>query len=45
VEKEMRAWLETKPKKNEENDKKHASFVKRMSEFQQALDEIIKRQK
>jgi thioredoxin-related protein len=45
VQKEMQAWLETKPKKNEENDKKHASFVKRMQDLQLAVVKIIERQK
>jgi thioredoxin-related protein len=45
AEKEMQTWIETRPKKNEENDKKHAAFVKRMHEFQEALDAIIARQK
>jgi thioredoxin-related protein len=45
AEKEMQTWIETRPKKNEENDKKHAACVTRMQEFQEALDAIIARQK
>lgn len=45
VQKEMKTWIETKPKKNEENNKIYAGFAKRMQDFQVAMDEIIKRQK
>ncbi len=44
VQKEMKAWLETKPKKNEENDMKYKDFAKRMQVLQEAINEIIKRQ-
>jgi len=45
VKKELQAWRETKPKNNEENNQKYAGFVKRMQNLQEAIDEIIKRQK
>jgi thioredoxin-related protein len=45
VQKEMKAWLATKPKKNEENDTKYKDFAKRMQVLQEAINEIIKRQK
>jgi thioredoxin-related protein len=45
VQKEMREWLETKPKKNEENDKKYAGFAQRMKELQSELTKIVERQK
>jgi len=45
VQKEMKTWIETKPKKNEENNKIYAGFAKRMQDLQQSIDEIIKRQK
>jgi len=45
LEKEMQAWLETRPKKNEENTKKHASFMQRMSDFQLAISKIVEAQK
>jgi len=45
VQKEMKTWIETKPKKNEENNKIYAGFAKSMQDLQEAIDEIIKRQK
>jgi len=45
LEKEMQAWLETKPKKNEENNKKFASFKERRKACDKEIADLIEKQK
>jgi thioredoxin-related protein len=45
VEKEMNAWIETKPERNDENTKKFESFMERMKAFEKEIADILEKQK
>ncbi|MEI7945523.1 MAG: thioredoxin family protein [bacterium] len=45
VEKELKAWVETKPERNDENSKKFASFQERMKVCEKAISDLLDRQK
>lgn len=45
VEKELKAWIETKPERNEENNKKFSTFMEQISAFNKEIEAIMDRQK
>jgi protein disulfide-isomerase len=45
VEKELKAWAETKPEQNAENNKKFENFMERMKAFEKDIADLIEKQK
>jgi len=45
IEKELKAWAETKPERNDENNKKFASFMERMKVCEKDIADLIEKQK
>lgn len=45
VEKELNAWAETKPDRNDENSKKFAAFMERMKTLEKDIADLMEKQK
>jgi thioredoxin-related protein len=45
VEKELNAWAETKPERNDENSKKFAAFMERMKTLEKDIADLMEKQK
>ncbi|MEI6646208.1 MAG: thioredoxin family protein [bacterium] len=45
IEKELKAWLETKPEQNDENNKKFTGFTERMKVSEKEIADLIEKQK
>lgn len=45
VEKELKAWAETRPERNEENNKKFENFMERMKACEKEIADLIEKQK
>jgi thioredoxin-related protein len=45
VQKELNAWVEAKPERNEENNKKFESFMERMKAFEKDIADLMEKQK
>jgi hypothetical protein len=45
VEKELNVWAETKPERNEANNKKFESFMERVKAFEKEIADLLEKQK
>lgn len=45
VEKELNAWIETKPERNEANNKKFEAFMERVKTFEKDIADLLEKQK
>jgi len=45
VEKELKAWIQSKPKQNEESDKKFAEYIKRINDYKRVITLLMEKQK